>query len=230
MNEAIFTSREEGRERGTAGMALIERPERSMVRVRSGRGRRGVPQFLAFAFLIACVTAFSVLFAVKLSGAERSALAVFRSAKEGGNDGEEDEKLGRLKLISAPGLVTVFAPSDRPIMPLAAEGGAVGGDMLARIWAPAGTEVYSVLPGTVRSVSDAPDGGATFGGMVTVAHEGGIEITYYGLGSIAVERGQKVLQRTLLGTLEKDVLFLRVTKDGRPIDPLEFLGVSARLG
>ncbi|MBQ7061529.1 MAG: M23 family metallopeptidase [Clostridia bacterium] len=230
MDKAVFTSRETGVR--TEHKALIARPEYGVARVRcAARAKRGAPPLLGFCFLLVCIAAFSLLLALKLSGAERNAVAVFGSGSEGADE-SDDARLGKLKLISLPGLITVFAPSDRPILPLKTEGGTVRDDMIARICAPAGTEVLSVLEGRVRSVSTVPGGdeGAPFGGSVTVSHDGGIEITYYGLGTIAVERGQRVLQRTVLGTLERDILFLRVTKDGRPIDPLEYLGVAARLG
>ena len=94
-------------------------------------------------------------------------------------------------------------------------------------------QVYSVsqINGLIKNVidGDLPDGGSA-GGIVTVSHAGDVEISYYGLVDIRVERGQPVLQRTVLGVLRGSVLYIRVTRSGRPVDPLDFLGVKARLG
>lgn len=207
------------------------RPARSIAAPTFRVRRRFPPAPSAlFALFLAAVCAFALFFALELSRSDLSGetLAVAASAM-GPDTGEEsgEERLGRLKLIEMSNFIEVFAPSSSPILPLAMDGGTVGDDMTARIYAPAGTEVFSVLAGTVRSVATGTDG---TGGVVTVAHEGDIEVTYYGLDSVLVERGQPLLQRTVLGTLRADVLYIRITKAGRPVDPLEFLGVKARLG
>lgn len=186
------------------------------------------------ALLLAAVCAFSLLFAYEVTRpAPGDALAVFRSASDNGDDGPGfgDEQLGRLRLVRLPGLLTVFAPSDAPILPVASPLRYSGDDMTAGIYAPEGSEVFSVLPGTVKNVvtGELPSGGSA-GGIVTISHEGGVEISYYGLADIRVERGQPVLQRTVLGVLRGSVLYIRVTRNGRPVDPLDFLGVNARLG
>lgn len=197
-----------------------------LIRPRQSRPRAGL-----FALLIASVCAFSLLFALEIASSPLpyETLAVFRSAMTPGVGEHEsgDEQLGRLKLVSLPGMLEVFAPSSSPILPVSADSGEVRDDLTAKIFAGKGNEVFSVLPGTVRSVSDDGSGA---GGVVTVAHDGDIEVSYYGLTDIEVERGQPVLQRTVLGRLSRDVLIIRVTRAGRPIDPLEFLGVSANLG
>ncbi len=122
-------------------------------------------------------------------------------------------------------MLTVFAPSDNPIAPLPMDRITVDDDLTVKVWAPAGTEVVSILDGTIKSVTE---GGAE-GGVVTVSHKGGYEVTFYGLRDIRVERGQPVLQRSVLGCTSGDVLRIRITKDGRPVDPTKFLGAAAKL-
>lgn len=182
-----------------------------------------------FAVLLACICAFSLIFALKTANSNDpgEALAVFRTAMNGsGGEREEDEKLGRLKLVRLPGLLSVFAASDHHIAPLSADRAVTDDSFTARLFAAAGSEVVSMLSGSVRSVDPAGE----HGGSVTVACNGGVDITYMGLGEILVERGQPVLQRTVLGRLSGEILYLRITKDGRPMDPLEFLGTAARVG
>ncbi len=221
-NEASFRSYVRAAE------PIEARPARRTFPAPTARVRRksSAPSALLALFL-AAVCAFSLLFALELSKSELPNELAGLSAM-GPDEGEEsgEERLGRLKLIEAGGMIEVFAPSDRPILPLAFDAGLIQDDMTARIYAEAGTEVFSILGGTVKSVSV----GSGEGGVVTVAHEGDIEVTYFGLGSVLVERGQPVLQRTVLGTLQNDVLYLRITKAGRPVDPLAFLGAAARLG
>ena len=210
-----------------------KREARSMgvrsVRFSSRREPSAAAQVGKFAVLLACVCAFSLLFALKTanSGMPGEALAVFRTAANGsGGEEAEDERLGKLKLVQLPGLLSVFAASDRPIAPLSAEQAITDDSFTARLFSTPGTEVLSMLSGTVRSIDPAGE----HGGSVTVACKNGVAVTYMGLGEILVERGQPVLQRTALGRLSGEILYLQVTKDGAPIDPLEFLGTAARIG
>ncbi|MBR6006182.1 MAG: hypothetical protein IK064_00995, partial [Clostridia bacterium] len=127
-----------------------------------GAGRTGL-----FALLIACVAAFSLFFALELTrsdiGAE--AFAALRASagtadnagagNDGGTEQSRDDRPGRLHLVELPGMLTVFAPSDSPILPLPFERFELGDDLTVGIYAPAGTEVFSVLSGTVRSVTDS---------------------------------------------------------------------------
>ena len=211
-----------------------EKREARMSGVRSVRfEKRFEPSAAAqvgkFAVLLLCVCAFSLIFALKTANSDMrgEALAVFRSAMSGsGGEESEDEKLGKLKLVQLPGLLSVFASSDSPIAPLSAEQAITDDSFTARLFSTPGTEVLSMLSGTVRSIDPESEHGES----VTVACKNGVDITYMGLGEILVERGQPVLQRTSLGRLAGEILYLRVTKDGAPIDPLEFLGAAARIG
>lgn len=223
-----------------------ERRERRVYEMREGmahtarsrnirRGRSGwFPQAGYFIMLMLAILGFSLVFALKLASGDE-AVATFNAmlGAAGDETGDEtgDEQLGRLRFVQFPGLLTVFAPSDSPVMPVKSEQSIVDDSLTARIYALPGTEAVSALDGTVRSIDEYGTGEAFYkGGSVTIAHSGGVEITYYGLAPISVERGQPVLQRTVLGLLAGDTLFIRVMRNGRPVDPLEFLGVKARLG
>ena len=98
--------------------------------------------------------------------------------------------------------------------------------MVAKIYAGEGTPVLSALDGTVKTVSF--DEG--LGGSLTVFSSDDIEITYYGLRDICVERGQPVVQRSILGNMQRDYICVKITKAGRPIDPFDFFGIKANLG
>ncbi len=194
---------------------------------KSGARQSGVP----FALMLIAVLAFSTLFSFKAAagmagGAAELMQSVSGAGQNGesggsGSDGRNSGGLGRLRLIELPGLISVFAPSGVPVMPFAPEAWQTGDDLTAKLYAAAGTQVYSVLAGSVRSV--AP-------GVVIVACADEIEVTYMGLADIAVERGQPVMQRTVLGVLERDVLYIKVSQNGRPLAPLDFLGAGARIG
>lgn len=90
--------------------------------------------------------------------------------------------------------------------------------MVAKIYAGEGTPVLSALDGTVKTVSFDE----TLGGSLTVFSSDDIEITYYGLRDICVERGQPVVQRSILGNMQRDYICVKITKAGRPIDPFDF--------
>lgn len=186
--------------------------------------------------LAACTSLFMLVFVFKLLSSENTldTVAVMRSlsAENGDTENESgenssDEQLGRLRLVELPSLIQVFSPSDRPILPLDFDSALVDDSSnIARIYAPSGTKVVSMLPGTVLAV--AQDG--NLGGYVAVRCSGDIDIYYYGLADICVERGQPVQQNSTLGRVANDVLCLRILRSGRPIDPLDFLGVKAGLG
>lgn len=200
-------------------------------RVRRRQGGSAAAQAGSFALLLACICAFSLLFALKIAKSDLpgEALAVFRStmnSQGAGEDEDGDERLGRLRLVQLPGLLSVFAASDSPIAPLTAEQAFTDDSFTARLFSTPGAQVVSILSGKVRSVDPAGE----HGGSVTVSCKNGVDITYMGLGEITVERGQPVLQRTVIGRLSGETLYLRITRDGKPVDPIEFLGTAARVG
>lgn len=208
--------------------ARAYRPIVRSVRFNASREPSAAAHAAGFVGLLACVCVFSLLFALKLASSDLpgESIAVFRSAMDGGSAEEDDEQLGRLRLVQLPGLLSVFAASDTPVAPLSSEQAVTDDSFTASLFSSPGAEVIAMLSGTVRAIDPVSE----HGGSVTVACKNGLEITYMGLSEITVERGQPVLQRTELGKLEGEVLYLRVTKDGRPIDPLEFLGTAARVG
>lgn len=196
----------------------------------AGRKCSGDRSAASLALLLFCLLSLSLLFALAASRSEAAVTAsAYRTAINSNGDDRsterDDDDLGKLKLVRLPGMLTVFAPQDSPIMPLPMDNSAVSGDLTVKVYAPAGTEVVSILDGTVKSVTE---GGAE-GGIVTVSYTGDVEATFYGLRDIRVERGQPVLQRSVLGRTAGDTLRIRITKNGRPVDPIEFLGAGAGL-
>lgn len=180
-----------------------------------------------------CTAVFMLMFVIKVIGSDNAAdiVSAMRELQntEGDNAERDDaeQTLGRLRLVRLPSIIEVFSPSDSPIRPLVFDG-AIEDDstLIAKLYAPAGTEVSSILPGTVKSVSVDE----SLGGYVAVSHPNDIEVYYYGLTDISVERGQPLLQNSTIGRLYSDFLCIRVLERGRPIDPLKFLGVEAEVG
>lgn len=185
-----------------------------------------------------CTGAFMLLFIYKLVNTQNIAavtegdvVAAMRDITDNrGHDEaneETEETLGKLKLVQLPSILEVFAPSDVPIPPLAMEQAVVDDEnYIAKIYAPSGTEVVSMLPGTVKTITTDE----TLGGCISVSCEDDIEIFYYGLTDIQVEQGQPILQNSRLGLVANDILCLKVLHRGRPIDPFEFLGIKAEVG
>lgn len=190
--------------------------------------------------LSTCSLAFMLLFILKLSGESGSgkfiqlksisadSVAAMSQNVSETEDEPDDEELGRLRLVQLPSLLEVFAPSDSPILPLAVEiSNMVVDDEsgLARIYAESGTEVVAMLKGTVRSVTNDD----AFGGCVCVKSDDDVEISYYGLSEICVEKGQPISQNSLLGIVSNDLLCIKITKAGRPLDVFDFLGIKAEV-
>lgn len=83
---------------------------------------------------------------------------------------------------------------------------------------PSGTEVYSVLSGTVEDISY----GTAHGNTVTVS--GGDKTVMYGhLGGITVTEGQAVTPTTQIGTVGASGLHLEYIKDGCVLNPSFYL-------
>lgn len=210
--------------------ALPQKSERISARTSHiGSGKRPIAQLI----LLGCCTAgFMLLFVFKIIGGTSmpDVIAAMRELTNAGNEqeeqGEAEEAPGRLKLVQLPSIIEVFSPSDSPILPLAFDRAIVEDtSLIAKLYAPSGTEVVSMLAGTVKSVSVDEE----LGGCVVVQSEGDIEIYYYGLNNISVEDGQPVLQNSTLGSVANDIICLRVFERGRPIDPLDFLGIAAEI-
>lgn len=91
-----------------------------------------------------------------------------------------------------------------------------------------GTEVRSAAGGTVASIREDAQTGTT----VVMDLGGGYQAVYGQLGDVAVSEGSYVARDTVLGyiseptkyyTVEGSNLYFQVTKDGEPVDPLDYL-------
>ena len=91
-----------------------------------------------------------------------------------------------------------------------------------------GTEVRSAADGTVASIREDAQTGTT----VVMDLGGGYQAVYGQLGDVAVSEGSYVARDTVLGyiseptkyyTVEGSNLYFQVTKDGEPVDPLDYL-------
>lgn len=213
-----------------ASSALPQKRKRMSARISHiGSSKRPIAQLI----LLGCCTAgFMLLFVFKILGGTSmpDVLTAMRELTNSGLEqeehGETEEAPGRLKLVQLPSIIEVFSPSDSPIMPLAFDRAIVEEtSLIAKLYAPSGTKVVSMLAGTVKRISVDEE----LGGYVVVQSEGDIEIYYYGLNNISVEDGQPVLQHSTLGSAANDIICLRIFERGRPIDPLDFLGIAAEI-
>ncbi len=94
--------------------------------------------------------------------------------------------------------------------------------------APEGTEVASIWHGQVTAIEDSKEYGTT----VTVNLGSGYELTYGQLQDVRVSVGDEVFQDTILGTVaaptayyqeEGSHVYLALTKDGEPMNPMDVL-------
>lgn len=172
-----------------------------------------------------CVAMCGVILALALSKtpAAEDTLASLKSAIN--DDNQTEETLGKLKLVQLPSILEVFSPSDSPIMPVKLKSSKLeSGKYIAALYTVPGEEVRSSLSGTVKAISFD----TSLGGYVIIEHDADIEITYYGIDGISVEAGQPVTQNSTIGIVKSGTLYLGVTRSGRPVDPLEFLGIGAK--
>lgn len=97
--------------------------------------------------------------------------------------------------------------------------------------APTGTEVVSVWHGQVTDIQETKEYGQT----VTVDLGSGYAVTYGQLQDVRVELGDEVWKDTILGEVgtptayyekEGEHLYLAMTKDGTPMNPMEMLQVE----
>jgi murein DD-endopeptidase MepM/ murein hydrolase activator NlpD len=91
-----------------------------------------------------------------------------------------------------------------------------------------GDPVQAAADGTVSSIKMNEETGNT----VTVDMGNGYEATYGQMGNLAVKEGDAVTRDTVLGYIEKttkyytkegDNLYFAVTKDGKPVDPVQYM-------
>ena len=91
-----------------------------------------------------------------------------------------------------------------------------------------GDPVQAAADGTVSSIKMNEETGNT----VTVDMGNGYEATYGQIGNLAVKEGDTATRDTVLGYIEKttkyytkegDNLYFAVTKDGKPVDPVQYM-------
>ena len=91
-----------------------------------------------------------------------------------------------------------------------------------------GTNVLAVADGTVLDCSYD----AAYGYILTLEHENGVQTQYAHLSEFLVNAGAEVRQGQIIGTVSTPTRFysiegshlnFRVTRDGEPVDPLDYL-------
>lgn len=96
------------------------------------------------------------------------------------------------------------------------------------IEAPLGTPIAVVLDGNVSEVTESP----TFGYMVVVEHEPGLETVYAHLSEVLVRSPQPVMQGEVIGRVGQTGkalvphLHFEVREQGVPVDPSAHLGMG----
>lgn len=170
-----------------------------------------------------CALLFCGVVALKLSDSEssRAVLSVLGAAS--GDEAERDTRLGRLRFVEIPSIISVFAPSDRPRLPVETQNRSLASDdTLLVLEASAGDKAYSPAAGLVKSVGTD----AALGAFACIKTKDDTEFFVYGLKEIAVEKDQPVTQNSVLGTAENGRVCVRVYQNGRPLYPAELFGLG----
>lgn len=105
------------------------------------------------------------------------------------------------------------------------------GHMGVDIRAPGGTAVYPITDGLVTNVGTDPKGG----NIVNVQHADGVRSYYAHLGTIQVQKGDKITKESVLGTIGESGnaagtvphCHFQVWKDGQIRNPADFFSVPA---
>ncbi len=151
---------------------------------------------------------------------EKNELAMLAQAQA---DSEESEDLGKLKFVSLPGIISVYAPSEKLQTPLA-NATVEFGDSYAVFTAKADQEIFSMISGNVRYISEDSKLGGLCVSIISPADD--TELIFSGLNNCMLEEGQRVLQGDSIGAaLEAEEVFVRLLKGGRPVD-LEYIGAA----
>ena len=170
-----------------------------------------------FVRLGVCVLLFCAVLALKLANSETGARVLSLLNEQGGADSEDTSRLGRLRFVDVPSIIEVFAPSDGPELPVAAQSFSLAEDdtLLALCVSP-GDTVRSPAGGTVLKTGEDPALGA-----FAAVSAGETDYYIYGLENIAVEQGQPLSKNSILGSTAGGELYLRVYHRGSPENPLE---------
>ncbi|MBO4384774.1 MAG: M23 family metallopeptidase [Clostridia bacterium] len=169
-----------------------------------------------------CAAAFALILGFKLTGNSEALSVIGELTERKDGDGEEEETPGKLKFVSLPSIIEVFAPSSGPVLPVTALSFEAEGSGGLSIVAPVGSEVVSPAAGRIKTVGVDPD----FGRFVSVVTDGDMEFAIYGFDEIAVEEGQPIRVRQKLGTLKGSAVTVRAWKSGRPVDLAELFGLG----
>ncbi|MBO6060832.1 MAG: M23 family metallopeptidase, partial [Clostridia bacterium] len=164
-----------------------------------------------------CAVCFGAVLALKLKG-DTEALAVIGSVTELSSERPSTDSIGRLKFVDLPSIIEVFAPSKANLLPV--ESGSFMTDdegITLRLESVPGSNVISPAAGRVLRVGSDD----IHGPYVVVLTSEDIEFELYGVDSIAVEAGQPVAQRQVLGKLSGSELTVRIFKSGRPVPPTD---------
>lgn len=141
-------------------------------------------------------------------------------------DSEESvDDLGKLKFVSKLGIIDVFSPSEKLQTPLA-NAHVEFGDSYAVFTAKVDQEIFSMISGDVRYISED----TKLGGLCVsiLSPNSDTEFIISGLCNCVIKEGQHVLQGDCIGTaLETEEVFVRLLKDGRPVDlSVEYIGAA----
>ncbi len=135
------------------------------------------------------------------------------------------DDLGKLKFVSMPGTISVYSPSEKLQAPLA-NALVEFGDSYAVFTARADQEIFSMISGNVRYISED----SKLGGLCVsiMSPNDDTELILSGLNSCILEEGQNILQGDSIGAaLETEEVFVRLLKNGRPVDlNLEYIGAQ----
>jgi murein DD-endopeptidase MepM/ murein hydrolase activator NlpD len=188
----------------------------------AGNERRGGGHAYLLVRLGVCALLFCGILGLKLRGDER-ALAVIGEVTESGEEGQDaDETLGRLKFVELPSIAEVFAPKKAAALPVNMLGFTLSSGGGLTLITVIGSEVVSPVDGTVSDLS----GEGSLGGSVTVTMDDGTSFTVYGLSDIAVEKGQPVGKKQLIGRAKGSAVTVRAERDGVCIDVAEVFGLG----
>ncbi len=143
-----------------------------------------------------------------------------RSAYQDPSDEGFDESLGKLKFVELPGILEVFAASDKLAVDVSYDAAELIGDDTTLVLVSAAVQTVSLpVNGRVKAVGED----AELGGYVCVTTANDSELQYYGLTGISVEEGQTLKALDSLGVIEAgESLFIKVNKSGRPENPSDY--------
>lgn len=144
------------------------------------------------------------------------------SANNDDADGQKqiDESLGKLKFVELPGILEVFATSDKLAVDVSYDASELIGDNTTLMFVSSAKQTVSLpVNGRVKAIGEDEQ----LGNYVCIVSASDSEFQYYGLTSITVEEGQTLRALDSLGVIEAGgSLFIKVNVNGRPENPTQF--------